>query len=50
MFYNLIQLFMDKIFRVKDSKYKKLAKELYRNGALDNKNFEDIMRISKTNN
>ena len=50
MFYNLIQLLMDKIFRIKDSKYKEFAKELYINGALDNKNFEDIMEISKTNN
>lgn len=50
MFYNLVQFLMDKIFRVKDNKYKLLAKELYKNGALDNKSFEDIMGISHTNN
>lgn len=50
MFYNLIQFLMDKIFRVNDNKYKEFAKELYNNGALDNKNYEDIMGISKSNN
>ena len=50
MFYNLVQFFMDKIFRVKDNKYKEFARELYKHGALDTKNYEDIMGISKTNN
>ena len=50
MFYNLVQFLMDKIFRVKDSKYKEFVEELYKHGALDNKNYEDIMGISKTNN
>ena len=50
MFYNLVQFLMDKIFRVKDNKYKEFARELYKHGALDNKNYEDIMGISKTNN
>ena len=50
MFYNLIQLLMDKIFRIKDSKYKEFAKELYNHNALDEKNYEDIIGISKSNN
>ncbi len=50
MFYNLVQFLMDKIFRVKDSKYKEFAKELYEHGALENKNYEDIMGISKVSN
>ena len=50
MFYNLVQLLMDKIFRVKDTKYKEFTKELYEHGALDNKNYEDIMEIPKYNN
>ena len=50
MFYNLVQFLIDKIFRIKDNKYKKFAKELYEHGALDNKNYEDIMGISKSNN
>ena len=50
MFYNLVQFLMDKIFRVKDSKYKEFVEELYKHGALDNKNYEDIIVISKTNN
>ncbi len=50
MFYNLIQFLMDKIFRIKDNKYKEFAKELYNHGALDNENYEDIMGTSKSNN
>ncbi len=50
MFYNLIQFLMDKIFRIKDNKYKEFAKELYDCGALDDKNYEDIIGISKTTN
>ena len=50
MFYNLVQFLMDKIFRIKDNKYKEFTKELYEHGALDNKNYEDIMGISKINN
>ena len=50
MFYNLVQFLMDKIFRIKDNKYKEIAKELYEHGALDNKNYEDIIDTSKTNN
>ena len=50
MFYNLVQFLIDKIFRIKDNKYKEFAKELYNHGALDNKNYEDIMGISKSNN
>ena len=50
MFYNLIQFLMDKIFRIKDNKYKEFAKELYNHSALDKANYEDIMEISKTNN
>ena len=50
MFYNLIQLLMDKVFRIKDNRYKKFAKELYECGALDNRSYEDIMDIIKSNN
>ena len=50
MFYNLIHFLMDKIFRVKDIKYKEFTKELYDYGALDNKNYENIMEIPKSNN
>lgn len=50
MFYNLVQFLIDKIFRIKNNKYKEIAKELYNHGALDNKNYEDIMGISKSNN
>ena len=50
MFYNLVQFLIDKIFRIKDNKYKEFVKELYNHGALDNKNYEDIMGISKSNN
>lgn len=50
MFYNLVQFLMDKIFRIIDNKYKEFAKELYEHGALDNKNYDDIIGISKPNN
>ncbi len=50
MFYNLVRLLIDKIFRIKDNKYKEFAKELYEHGTLDNKNYEDIIGISKSNN
>lgn len=41
---------MDKVFRIKDNKYKEFAKELYDYGALDKENYEDIIGISKTIN
>lgn len=50
MFYNLIQLLKDKVFRIKNNGYKKFAKELYKCGALDNRSYEDIMDIIKSNN
>ena len=51
MIYRLVQFLMDRIFRNKDKeKYMEFAKELYEHGALDNKNYEDIMGISKSNN
>lgn len=50
MFYNLVQFLMDKIFRIKDNKYKEFTKELYEHGALDDKNYEDIIGMSKSAN
>lgn len=50
MFYNLVRFLIDKIFRIKDNKYKEFAKELYSHGALDEENYEDIIGISKSNN
>lgn len=50
MFYNLVQFLMDKIFRIKDNKYKEFAKELYEHGALDEENYGDVIGISKVNN
>ena len=50
MFYNLVRFLIDKILRIKDNKYREFAKELYNHGALDNKNYEDIMGISRSNN
>ena len=49
MFYNLVRFLIDKIFRIKDNKYKEFAKELYEHGALDDKNYKDIIGISKSN-
>lgn len=49
MFYNLVRFLMDKIFRIKDNKYKEFAKELYEHGALGKENYEDIMGIPKAN-
>lgn len=49
MFYNLVQFLMDKIFRIKDNKYKEFATELYNHGALDKENYEDVIGISKSN-
>lgn len=49
MVYNLVRFLIDKIFRIKDNKYKKFAKELYEHGALDDKNYKDIIGISKSN-
>lgn len=46
MFHSLVQFLMDKIFRIKNNKYKEFAKELYEHGALDNKNYEDIIGMS----
>ena len=46
MFYSLVQFLMDKILRIKNNKYKEFAKELYEHGALDNKNYEDIIGMS----
>lgn len=50
MFYSLVRFLMDKIFRIKDTKYKEFAKELYNHGALDRENYEDIIGITKSNN
>lgn len=49
MFYNIVRFLIDKIFRIKDNKYKEFAKELYEHGALDDKNYKDIIGISKSN-
>lgn len=40
---------MDKVFRIKDNKYKDFAKELYNHGALDKENYEGIMVMPKAN-
>ncbi len=50
MFYNLIQLLINKLFRIKDNKYKEFAKELYEHEALDNRNYKNIIELSKSNN
>lgn len=50
MFYNLVQFLMDKIFRIKDNKYKEFAKELYEHRALDEEHYEYIIGISKPDN
>lgn len=50
MFYSLVQFLMDKIFRIKDNKYKEFTKELYEHGALDKEHYEDIIGISKPDN
>ena len=49
MFYNLVWFLMDKVFRIKDNKYKDFAKELYNHGALDKENYEGIMVMPKAN-
>ena len=50
MFYNLVQFLMDRIFRIKDNKYKEFANELYEHGALDKENYEDIIDIPNPTN
>ncbi len=49
MFYNLVRFLMDKIFRVKDNRYKKFAQELYNSDALDKENYEATIGKSKSN-
>ena len=48
MFYNLVQFLMDKIFRIKDNKYKKFAKELYEHRALDEENYGFLINKNKS--